>query len=201
MNELYSPESNIARQRKLDALFADQPYLSTTMRASRLHERLEQPAAACVLQPLPDEADEILRKMVEGRAGGAYESAEDEWWFAPRPAVTRESRPVEPPRPALRRSEVPIQDSSAPRLEDSCLTIDVLLDMTPDGHKVAKLRSADSAPDVMTAEEAAAYLRVSPATLRSWTKRMSVPHARFGRRLRYRRAALLSWLAQHEQTD
>lgn len=195
MNELYSPESNLARQRKLDSLFADQPYLSTTMRASRLHERMEPPSAACVLPALPEDADEVLRRMVEGRAGGAYESASEEWWFAPSPAVAREvsRKPVEA-RPARVEPRSP-----SPVGSDSCLTFDVMLDMTEDGPRVAKVHAAEGAPDVMTADEAAAYLRISPSTLRQWTRQMSMPHARLGRRVRYRRAALLSWLAGRER--
>jgi hypothetical protein len=60
MNELHNPEEGDSRRRKLDDLFADEPFLSPTMKARRLHEKLQEmqnkdaidanglPAAACV---------------------------------------------------------------------------------------------------------------------------------------------------------
>jgi excisionase family DNA binding protein len=197
MNEFYSPESNIARQRKLDALFADQPFLSPTMRASRLHERTDGPSTACVLQPLPEDADDILRRMTEGRAASTYETAEDSWWFSPPPSVVRENSTAKP-------APIAVEPPAAREVKQidagSCLTFDVLLDFSSDGTRVAKVHSTDSAPDVMTMEEAADYLRVSLATLRKWTRSHSIPHARFGRRMRYRKSAVLAWLAEWERT-
>jgi excisionase family DNA binding protein len=193
MNEFHSPESNLARQRKLDALFADQPFLSATMRASRLHERADGPGAA-VLEPLPEGADEILRRMVEGRAGRVYESPDEDWCFAAAPVTV--SEPAPPRRESKPRPVAP--ESPSIELDASWLTFDVAVELSGEG-KVAKVRAAEGAPDVMTAEEAAAYLRVSQATLRSWTRQRSVPHARFGRRTRYRRSALLEWLANCER--
>lgn len=199
MNDLYSPESNLARQRKLDALFADQPFLSATMRASRLHERLDSPSSACVLQPLPEDADEILRRMVEGREVRSYETGSDDWWFASAPAVARDASKPKPRTEA--RSDSRISEPVLGMASDtSCLTFDVILDMTAEGPRVAKVHATDATPDVMTSAEAAAYLRVSLSTLKKWTKQLAVPHARFGRRLRYRRSSLLCWLAEWEKT-
>ncbi len=238
MNELHSPESNIARQRKLDALFADQPFLSTTMRASRLHEqdprvneqfprlyeqesrvheRAEPAYAEFALPPLPDDTDEVLRRMVEGRmvmmTRGPYNISDvndDEWWTAPVPAITRE--PLRPmalldPEPVslelipASRSKPSPKPSSDPAADGSRLFFDLAVELTPDGPRVAHLHPSKESPDVMTAREAAAYLRVSQATLRTWTRTHSVPHARLGRRLRYRRSTLLAWLAEWERTD
>jgi excisionase family DNA binding protein len=53
-------------------------------------------------------------------------------------------------------------------------------------------------PDVMTGQEAADYLRIGLRTLREWTRGRGIPHAHIGRSIRYRRAALLEWLAAQE---
>ena len=206
MNEFYSPESNTARQRKLDALFADQPFLSTTMRASRLHERLDPepfPPAPFRLQTVSDDTDEVLRRMVEGRACMRPYEHDIDLWSSPMPAVTREAirpattaKPIPPVSPAIRH--LPRLDKGT---EGDRLFFNLVVDLTPDGPKVGRLQTAEAAPDVMTAKEAASYLRVSQTMLRTWTRTLSMPHVRLGRRLRYRRSALLAWLAEWERVD
>jgi excisionase family DNA binding protein len=94
---------------------------------------------------------------------------------------------------------VAASEAHAEEANPAWLTFDVALQLSEEGAKVAKVRAAEGAPDVMTAEEAASYLRVSPSTLRAWTRERSVPHARLGRRIRYRRSALLEWLASCER--
>lgn len=47
-------------------------------------------------------------------------------------------------------------------------------------------------PDFLTVEEAAALLRCSPRTIRTWTRQGKLPHVEgLGRKLLYSRAALL----------
>lgn len=48
-------------------------------------------------------------------------------------------------------------------------------------------------PDVMTLEEAAAYVRLHPQTLR----RSTCPRSKIGGRLLFERAVLLAWIAAH----
>ena len=60
MSEQFHSEDSESRKRKLDDLFADEPFLSPTMKARRLHEKLQElqtrdvidagglPSAACV---------------------------------------------------------------------------------------------------------------------------------------------------------
>lgn len=54
-------------------------------------------------------------------------------------------------------------------------------------------------PEVLSFKEAARFLRVSERTLRRLVSEKKVPYARIGGLLRFRRAALMSWLEQEEQ--
>lgn len=53
--------------------------------------------------------------------------------------------------------------------------------------------------DVLTLDEVAALLRVKPVTIQRWQRSRGLPAARVGSTTRYRRVAVLEWLAQHEQ--
>jgi excisionase family DNA binding protein len=52
--------------------------------------------------------------------------------------------------------------------------------------------------DVLTADEVASMLRMTPAWVYSETRRNRIPHVRLGRRFRYRRAAIEAWLGTLE---
>ena len=55
-------------------------------------------------------------------------------------------------------------------------------------------------PEVLTAAEAAAYLQIPEETLRRWRSLGTGPrHAKVGRHVRYRRAALDRWLDERER--
>jgi len=56
----------------------------------------------------------------------------------------------------------------------------------------------DSAGDLLTAEEVASVLRVTPAWVYAQTRRRRIPHLRLGRYVRYRREALDEWIEQVE---
>jgi excisionase family DNA binding protein len=51
-----------------------------------------------------------------------------------------------------------------------------------------------SPDDVLTAEEVASLLRMTPAWVYSETRQDRIPHMRFGRRFRYRRSAIDAWM-------
>jgi excisionase family DNA binding protein len=55
------------------------------------------------------------------------------------------------------------------------------------------------APEVLTAEEAAQLLRVSPSHLYEMCRQGVIPHRRLGRRIIISRQALMEWLAQGEE--
>jgi excisionase family DNA binding protein len=60
--------------------------------------------------------------------------------------------------------------------------------------------------EVMTAREAAEYLRLSVDTLKRWARAGTVPGRRIGRQWRFSRSALDDWLAEggpenEEQVD
>jgi excisionase family DNA binding protein len=58
--------------------------------------------------------------------------------------------------------------------------------------------SAAAPDDLLTAEEVAAVLRVTPAWVYAETRRHRIPHLRLGRYVRYRREALEEWMRQVE---
>jgi excisionase family DNA binding protein len=53
--------------------------------------------------------------------------------------------------------------------------------------------------DLLTAEEVAALLRVTPAWVYAATRQHRIPHIRLGRYVRYRRDALALWMDQLER--
>ena len=59
---------------------------------------------------------------------------------------------------------------------------------------------AASPEDLLTAEEVAALLRVTPAWVYAQTRRHRIPHLRLGRYVRYRRETLDSWMEQVESS-
>jgi excisionase family DNA binding protein len=58
-----------------------------------------------------------------------------------------------------------------------------------------------SIDDLLTAEEVAALLRVTPAWVYAETRRQRIPHLRLGRYVRYRREALEAWMKQVEASS
>jgi len=61
-------------------------------------------------------------------------------------------------------------------------------------------RQENGVPEVLTAIEAAAYLQVPVETLRRWRNLGIGPrHAKVGRHVRYRQAALDRWLEERER--
>jgi excisionase family DNA binding protein len=58
---------------------------------------------------------------------------------------------------------------------------------------------SDKAPEVLTFEQAAAFLQVSTRTLRRWVAEKRLPFAKVGGLLRFRRSALLEWLREEER--
>ncbi|QEZ47469.1 helix-turn-helix domain-containing protein [Cupriavidus oxalaticus] len=59
-----------------------------------------------------------------------------------------------------------------------------------------KAASQTAHPDLLTNDEAAAYINVTPRTLEVWrcTNRYSLPYLKIGRLVRYRKADLDAWL-------
>jgi excisionase family DNA binding protein len=58
-----------------------------------------------------------------------------------------------------------------------------------------------SPSDLLTAEEVAALLRVTPAWVYAQTRRKRIPHLRLGRYVRYRREALDAWMTEVESSS
>lgn len=54
-------------------------------------------------------------------------------------------------------------------------------------------------PEVMTKEEAAAFLGIEWRTLQRWVRRHGIPHVYLGRQLRFLKSSLLQWLKDRER--
>jgi excisionase family DNA binding protein len=61
--------------------------------------------------------------------------------------------------------------------------------------------TADPTGDLLTAEEVASLLRMTPAWVYAQTRRRRIPHLRLGRYVRYRREALDEWIEQVESSS
>jgi len=62
------------------------------------------------------------------------------------------------------------------------------------------LKQATERPtDMLTTDEAAAYIGLQPTTLETWrsTKRVALPYTKLGRSVRYRRRDLDAYLDRH----
>ncbi len=57
---------------------------------------------------------------------------------------------------------------------------------------------AATAEDLLTADEVAALLRMTPAWVYAETRRNRIPHMRLGRYFRYRRSAIEAWMGDLE---
>jgi hypothetical protein len=76
MSDYILPPDGQPKQRKLDELFADEPFLSPTMKASRLHEKLqEMETRGEAAQGLPTEAFVAARPPGPARSEGENNSA------------------------------------------------------------------------------------------------------------------------------
>ena len=63
------------------------------------------------------------------------------------------------------------------------------------------MATPDSDDKLLTAEEVAAMLRMTPAWIYAQTRKDALPHLRLGRYVRYRRSAITEWLATIETAD
>lgn len=66
----------------------------------------------------------------------------------------------------------------------------------PEANANQPMQSQDA---LLTAEEVAALLRVTPAWVYAETRNHRIPHVRLGRYVRYRRDALVEWMRQLEE--
>lgn len=82
----------------------------------------------------------------------------------------------------------------AVRRRDAHRRLGVVGQSAPDGHD----RGMDA---LLTAEEVAALLRVNKACVYSETRAKHIPHVPLGRYVRYRRSAVLDWIAGLERAS
>lgn len=51
--------------------------------------------------------------------------------------------------------------------------------------------------DIMTLEEVAAYLKLTPQTIYTWAQEKRIPAAKLGKEWRFRKAIIDKWFAAH----
>jgi len=61
--------------------------------------------------------------------------------------------------------------------------------------------SMSAADSLLTAQEVASLLQVTPAWVYDATRRRRIPHLRLGRYVRYRRSALEGWMDEIERSS
>ena len=54
--------------------------------------------------------------------------------------------------------------------------------------------TADHGPDILTLEEVAAYLRLTPQTIYKWAQEKRIPAAKLGKEWRFRKSIIDRWL-------
>ncbi len=162
-----------ARRKKLDDLFADQPYLSATMKASLVHEKIVEERRKAL------RSDEPLSTYEEPIGPTSYK-------------IEQQSVTVIP----LKELPAGLAESS------SALHFDLYVDLTTDPPTfTASARSLICAPEVMTTREAAGYIRISVGTLRRWAAAGRIPSKRLGQQLRFERNDLIELLGTAHDTS
>ena len=77
--------------------------------------------------------------------------------------------------------------------------------MPPSVHQATRdtqsLDSPAGSDCLLTADEVATLLRVTPAWVYAETRRSRIPHLRLGRYVRYRQSALELWMQEVEQSS
>jgi PTS system nitrogen regulatory IIA component len=63
--------------------------------------------------------------------------------------------------------------------------------MTPDGHKP---REPFLDNEILTIEEVARYLRLTPQTIYKWAQEKRIPAAKLGKEWRFRKSIIDQWL-------
>jgi excisionase family DNA binding protein len=69
---------------------------------------------------------------------------------------------------------------------------------------ITRMRPSPQTPShdgLKTLEEAAAYLKISPGTLKHWIAWRRIEHVKVGKLTRFRQSALDSWIAAHTVPD
>jgi len=183
------------RRRKLDELFADQQYLSPTMKARSIHDRLDD-------EPMPVVIPIITQEASDNASPTNFK--EIPWTHQPSERKQADARSGNPP---MRTNTIiepyPSQTISIPSSEkENKQEGRMLLQLSISSGEKDQIRvqaqHGAPAPDVMTIEEAAKYLRVSVATVRTWVREKSIPCVHFGKRVRFRKESLLSWFGEKE---
>lgn len=203
MSNYYTTEVKDTRRRKLDDLFSNQPFLSPTMRANQLHTRLaDEPASLLIPIVSQPGEDDLTSRMRLARAAfeqTPFPDVYEEWPAAPLP------RPVTTPRPAAEAVSIQIASKVKEEIhsasEPGVMRMNLWIDtrVSPPVVKVSEAFSYECDRDILTLAEAAELLRFSKSTVRAWAKSGKIASSRISGRLRFRRQALMDWMASQQE--
>lgn len=183
------------RRRKLDELFAEQQYLSTTMRARSLHDRLDdepRPMMIPIITPeVSDNSAPVNVRDIQWTPQQSERNREDTRSDSVSTRADAESEPKHSHRISITSSDKDIKQDDLMLLQ---------LNITSGLKEAIRVSSQQNTPtpEVMTLEEAANFLRVSLGMMRTWVRENSIPCIHLGKRVRFRKEALLSWLKEQE---
>ena len=182
------------KRRKLDELFADQPYLSTTMRARSIHERLADTPKPLVIPVMAAEAEDTIRL-----SDVPHQSKSDLTlsYTELSPEESKTELMMRERREKLNRL-LPTKPANA-EVPDNLVLLELRMENEQNDRSLrANARIHHFSPEVMTLQEAADFLRFSISTIRCLVREKGMPCAHIGRRIRFRKEAILDWLKEHE---
>lgn len=192
MQDNMTNEIEATRRRKLDELFADDNYLSTAFIANGPTGRMADSMLPLQIPVISIEEDEAYLELTQLRGRQLRSMFVEDNRLAPKPRQA--------PNHALHIEQSHVPEKIVSVNEKGTVRLELILDFRSAPPLVSVAGTPTSAEvEVMTAKEAALFLRLSEGAVRSWAHTGEIPCARLGRRLRFRRTALLVWLEAQEK--
>jgi len=188
-----------ARKRKLDDLFANQPFLSTTMKAAQLRDVGDDISLVRVSSVLDDDDDIAAYGAPDLHMETSDNERErDDMRMPLWPEYVGPPRNGDPAPLTINRDTHTIKLGAAGVHIPSHgkVHLELLLDLELNEGELRPM--SPTAPEVLTLTETARFLRISQSTVRALVKRGKLQCGHIGRRPRFRHAALLEFLTGTE---
>ncbi len=183
------------RRRKLDELFAEQQYLSATMKARSIHDRLDDEPIPMVIPIITQEASDGASPTNFKEIPWTHQPSERKQADARSESMSMRTNTVIEP---YQSQTISISSSKKENKQEERMLLQLSISSEVKDEIRGHSQHGLPAPDVMTIEEAANYLRVSVAIIRTWVREKSVPCVHLGKKVRFRKESLLSWLGEQE---
>ncbi len=183
------------RRRKLDELFAEQQYLSATMKARSIHDRLDDEPIPMVIPIITPEASDDASPTKLKEIPWTNQPSERKQADVRSDSLSMRTNTVIEPNQS---QTISISSSEKENKQEDRMLLQLSISSGVKGEIRIQSKRSEPAPDVMTIEEAAYYLRVSVVIIRTWVREKSVPCVHLGKKVRFRKESLLSWLEEQE---